>query len=532
MVARLPPQEDAIVLKFGGGVHSRASEDEIDPRECHDGQNFILDLENREYRNRKPFDLAATAPNGGQINGFITHQASDGTISFGVQAGDTIYEWDGLSNLTEIATVSSSARLRGRLEHNWNLDDKVLITDLALEETVKEWDGTTFQDVAFTDENGSGFGDFFAKYCEVSKERAFFGHVKDAGATNPHMIVGAERGDFTVITVAQRPASGLGEADPFFLLTPDLKPVNGLLEAFGLFVISSENGSMFHLTGESAQDFAFDELYPRSFASGDESLAFIGNDVAYGRQGRIESIRDTERFGDVEADDLSVQILDQVESFSDWTTVYNSRLSRVYFFPDEQSECWVYQKALRGTELSPWSKWTTQHPLAFRPTTVMNMLDPVDGLEYVFMGDSDGNIYRLEGTGEGGDGGTADINVSRTSALFSAPLNAEAYDIEGWVKYRKGEAATLTLTFLYAGDVAFDQPVTIELPEITNRPVYGGGLFYSDGNYYGTAFSGRLVRKKFYPGGQSSEFQIRAEINGTTDWQINEIGIRFRAASQ
>jgi hypothetical protein len=42
----------------------------------------------------------------------------------------------------------------------------------------------------------------------------------------------------------------------------------------------------------------------------------------------------------------------------------------------------------------------------------MSMLDPSDGLEYVFMGDDSGNVYRLEGTGTTGDGGSSSCPIA------------------------------------------------------------------------------------------------------------------------
>lgn len=531
MVAKIRPREEAVVLKFGGGLHTRAAEDEINEREAAAGQNFLLDLENRELRNRPAFDLIGTAPNGSEIRGGISLLQADGTVKCAFQAGDTVYEWDGLSSLTNIATVDSTAKLRGRWPgHQWTLDDKVLITDLALMEQVKEWDGSTFQDVSFTDENDSGFGDFFARYCQVSNERALFSHVKDSGSTTRHMMVGAKRGDYTNITITNRPSSSLSEEDPFFLLAPDLKPINGHVEAFGVTVISTEKGQVFNLTGSSAADFAFADFYAGSYASGEESIAYIGNDVVYGRSGRIESVRDTDRFGDSEANDLTSPIADTIGDYDGWTCVYNSRLNRAYFFPTGQSEVWVVQTTMIGGEVSPWMRWTTQHAMAFRPTFAMNMLDPQDGLEYVFMGDASGNIYRMEGSGAG-DAGSANIQTQFRSKLFSAPLDAQAYDIEGWIKYRKGEAATVTLTFMHAGQTVFNEAITVSIPAITNRPVYGGGIYYSDGNYYGTAFAGRLVRQRIGVPGQANEFQVQIDIDGTTDFQINEIGLRFKAAS-
>jgi hypothetical protein len=312
---------------------------------------------------------------------------------------------------------------------------------------------------------------------------------------------------------------------------PDLKPINGHVEAFGSTILSTQKGRLFNLTGSSAKDFAFSDFYPGSEAVGSESISYIGNDIIYGRQGRIESVSDTNKFGDSESDDLTVPISDSVAGYTDWTIVYNSRLNRAYCFPSGQSEVWVFNTSMRGGKLSPWMKWTTSHSLAFKPTFVMSMLDPVDGLEYIFMGDASGNFYRMEGTGSAGDGGSADIAVDYTSKLFSAKLDAKVYNVEGWIKYRKSNSATVTITIRYAGASAFDESLTVSIPAITGRPLFGGGLYFNDGNYFGTAFNGRLVRQPFIPAGQSNEFQIRVQWSGTADTQINEIGLRLIQAS-
>lgn len=532
MPQRIGPDDQDIVLKFGGGLHTRASEDEIDPREAADGGNFLLDLENREFRNRPPFDLIGTVPNGGEIRGGGSLLKADGTVSLVVQAGSVVYEWDGDTTFTAVGNVTSTAKLRGHWRsHNFTLDDKLLLTDLALVDPVKEWDGTTFQSVTFTKEDDSSFGEFKARYLNVSNERAVFANVSDPGATSPHMMVGSKRGDFTNISVAQRPSSSLSAEDPFFLLTPDLRPVNGLVEAFGATILSTEKGQIFNLTGDNATDFAFDDFYPGSAASGRESLAYIGNDIIYGRQGRIESIRDTDRFGDAETDDLSRPISDQVEGYTGWTTVYNSRLNRAYAFPSGQSEVWVANTAMIGGELSPWMRWTTNHSLAFQPTFVMSMLDPVDGLEYTFMGDGDGNFYRLEGSGASGDAGSADITTEWLSSLITAPLDSQVYRAEGWIKYRKNVAATVTLTFEFAGENAFDESVTIEIPAISGAPHWGGDIYWGGDWYFGVANFNRLIRRKFGVPGQGNEFQVRLAVTGTTNHAINEVGIRLTAAS-
>ena len=533
MVARLGPKDLDVTIKFGGGLHTRASEDEIDPREAADGQNFLLDLENRELRNRKPFDLIGAVPNGEEIRGGFSLLKSDGTVSTCFQAGDVVYEWDGETGFSPVGTVNASARLRGHWRtHNFTLDNKVIITDLALADVVKEWNGTTFQSVTFTNQDDGSFGSFYAKYCTVSNERAIFAHVRDISGVLSHMIVGSERSNFDKISVADRPASALSEADPFFLLAPDLRPINGLQEAFGTTVISTEQGQVFNLTGSSAKDFAFSDFYPGSAASGEESLAYIGNDIIYGRKGRIESVRDTDRFGDSEADDLTKPIADAVEEYGNWTICYNSRINRAYAFPSGVSECWALNTAMRGGDLSPWMRWTTDHSMAFQPTFVMSMLDPLDGLEYVFMGDSSGNVYRMEGNGAAGDGGSADIAVEWLTRLFSVPLDGEAYHVEGYLKYRKNVAATVALNFEFAGYTAANEQVTLSIPAITDTAHFGGDHYFGGDVYFGAAFENRLVRQKFIAPGQSSDVQVRVSVSGTSNFAINELGLRFTVASK
>lgn len=531
MVSRVKPEDATVTIKFGGGLHTRASADEIDARESYDGGNFILDLQNRELRNRKPFELIGTVPNAAEIRGGFSLLKADGTVALGIQAGDSVYEWDGATSFTKIGTVNSSAKLRGHWRsHMWALDDKVLITDLTLNETIKEWDGTTFASAAFTNELGGAFGNFYAKYLNVSNERAVFSHVKAVSTTSAHMMVGCERGDYTIISVAQRPASALSEEDPFFLLSPDLRPINGMVEAFGTTVISTEQGRLSNLTGQSAKDFAFSDFYPGSQASGAESMSYIGNDIIYGRKGRIESVRDTDRFGDTEADDITANIADEVADYTGWTIVYNSRLNRAYCFPDGVSEVWVLNIAMIGGELSPWMRWTTNHPLAFQPTFVMSMLDPADGLEYVFMGDASGNFYRLEGSGSG-DGGYVDVRTEWVTKLLSAPLDTEAFNIEGFIKYNKNFQTTVELIFEYGGQTAFDQAVEVELPALSGIPYFGGDIYFGGEVYFGVQFENRLLRQKFMAAGQGSDMQVRVAVEGQNDFRLNEVFLKMTAAS-
>lgn len=543
MVRRVGPQDQAIVLDFGGGIHSRASPDEIDPKETVFGNNFQLDLRNFNLRPRKPFDLVGTVPSTADmtINGFASLLKTDGTVSFLVQAGVTVYDWDGTSSFTSKGTVVSGAKIRGRLESNWQLTDKVIITDIAQKEPVLEYDGTTLANVTFTKNDGSTAwtGNFIARYCVVDNERAIFSNIEDNSSALPHLIVGSKRGDYTIISNDNRPSTAINEEDPFFLIQPDYRYINGMVGAYDVIITSSLEGDIFRFTGSNAQDFAMTPLHPRSGANGDESLVFVSNDALYGRAGRIEALSGVERFGDVETNDLSLDIADRVETFTDWTLVYNSRLQRVYCFSSGQSELFVLYKSLIGQipgqenrALSPWSRWLTNHAIDFQPTAVMNALDPTDGLEYVFMGDSSGNIYRMEGSGSAGDAGTTAIATERLSKVFTIPVDAEAYFIDGWIEYKKLDQATVKLTFEYQGHQVFDQGITIEIPGTsTVANTYNNNQYYNSGIFYGSSFRERLKRQRWAAAGRGSSLQVRVVIETVNDFEISEIGLRFTAAS-
>ncbi len=526
--------EDGLVLKFGGGVHSRASSDDIDLRECTDGANFELDLENNSFRNRKPFEKLITAPNGQSILGGGTLIKSDGTVQSFFQSGDTVYEYGSDGSLTSIATVNATSKLRGRLEHNWQLTDKVIVTDLTLGDVVMEWDGASFIDVSFTKEDPvspTPFGTFKAKYCVVINERAYYFNVDDGTAT-PNLIIGSLRSDYSFLSTSNRPSSSLSAEDPFFLIQPDLRAINGAVGAFNTIATSSDGkGAVFQLTGVDATDFAMTPLFPRSGASGDEAVVYGGNDIFFGRASVIESLASTNRFGDVEADDLTVGISDKVKGFKDWVLVYNSETKRMYAFADGKSDLWVFHQSIfqSGGELSPWSKWTTIHPLKFQPTFVMNMLDPADGLEYVFMGDSDGNIYRLDGKSEGSDANTDTITTERLSGLFSMPMDAQAYDINGWVKYRKDQEGSLTIRLEYQGMNVFNEEIQLTLPQAVGTSFFGSGSFFGGTDVFGTLNFQKITRQLFAIPGRGNEFQIRVITTGPVE--ITEIGLRFEATS-
>ena len=520
--------EDADILQFGGGINSRASEDQIDPLECTEGENFLLDPGNSEFRPRPPFQLLGQADNAKEIRGFATLKKTDGTVSMLVQAGNRVYEWDG-TDFTSVGTVDPNARIRGKREAIWNLADKVIIADLELQEDLMEWDGTTLTTTTFLASNGSdAFGTFRAKYVLIDNERALYFNIHDNGGEFPHLMVSSERGNYLIVSTGDRPSSSIGADAPFFLPMPQLKAINGVAKGFGVIGVSQEDGDFEKLVGSTSQDFAWEKLHPDSAAVGDEAVASITNDIIFGAQGRIESLESTEKFGDVEFDDSSFKIRDDIKSYNNWTLVYNQRLKRLYCFPDGQPECWVMFTDFVGSQLSPWSKYTSDHPMNFKPTAVMSCYDPVDGLEYVFMGDSDGNLYRMEGAAFDGDGGTDSVVARRRSIMFSAPLDAEAFDVSGFIEHRYNEPATMQLTMLWSGYQVYSVGRDIPFAELVFETVFGGDAYFGGKFYFGLEKQNRLVRKKWGTSGKSNQFQIETKIVDTDDFEVTKVGFRYQ----
>ncbi len=514
---------DVSVL-FGGGRNTKARTADIKPEECAEGENFDLSLSDSGFTRRKAFDLAGTAPNAGDIRGYAQLKKQDGTISTLIQAAGNVYEWDGASTFTLQGTCNSASQLRGSpYTHNFTLDQFVIITDLAKATVVKKWDGTTYGNLA----HNLG-GDFFAKYCLVDNERALYANVT-SGTDTPHVLVGSAGSDAENLTVSNRPSTSLSALDPWFLPVQDLKPFNGLEEGFGFVVMSTEEGRIWKLTGSTAKDFAMESQYLGSASTGDEGIANVGNDVVYGRAGAIEALSGVQEYGDTEADDISRWIQPDIDTVTSWTIVYDRKLQRVFCLPSGVGEIHVYHKGLSNSELSPWSKWTTSHTVNFEPTTIWQMKHPTDKTDTVYMGDSSGNIYQFDGTG-GQDGGSADVASYRTSGLVKTTLS-QMNTVTGWVDYeKKTGASTLNVTFEWGGTTLFDQAISLTLPAQDSPAVYGGSVYYGGTFYYGAQFERRLSRQTYSAAGQSTEFQVKTEITGSSDFRIDELYVDFAEA--
>ncbi len=385
-----------VVLSFGGGINARQRSADIDIEECTEGENFDLNFQSSVLAGRKQFGIIAIAPNGQPIRGMAQLVKQDGTLSTIIQAGGTVFSWDGTpAGFTEIGTVDPAARLRGPIDSNFTLDNFIILTDLAKIENVKKWTGEVFTDL----EHNLGV-DFKAKYVTVQTERAIFANVKTGTVDTPHVILASKQGDSEILTSTIRPAAAASAEDEWFLPTPDLRPINGITFFAKTLLLSTERGRLYAIEGliagadtDGLPFTSIEDFHAGSAVSGDEALINIGNDVAMGLPTRIETLRGIVESGDVETNDASWWIAPLIngtfgEAVTSWLLAYDQADQRVFCFPNTGDEAWVLHKSLLfgpnrqvgGKNISPWAKWTPTDDVggSLRPTAIGNFFNPID----------------------------------------------------------------------------------------------------------------------------------------------------------
>src|SRR5688572_4269530 len=474
-------------LFFNGGLNEQQTPTLF---ECIQGYNFELGLRQSKLVPRRPYDLVGTATNALAINGFIQLVKRDNSETTLVQAGDTVYEWNGAGTFTSRGSVDSDSKLRGV---TWSLGDYSVIVDVEKQTVVKKWDGSSLTTLT------TGLGtDLYAKYGVVHLGRVWLANVTTTTDT-PHLIAASRFEDPTSFDVAQRAVSGTfsSVAPAFYLLSPDLRPINGMKLFQDQLIFSTEGGRLFKLTGTSPTDFALEDFYAGSAATGDESMENIGNDVIFMKSGgNIDLLSATEKFGDVSADDVSRWIPDTVENLTGSITVYDQIRQKVFFFVS--GKILVLFKDLIGGELSPWSVYKTQEAFAFNTNAAAYIKRPGTQQYSVFFGDEVGRIFDLNGSVGGGDAGTEDVVVLRKTRFIQNGEGGDRFGrnaldftrkvLSGVVVYRRvSMPCDVSLTFDW-GDEYNESTSVVTLkgaPTVDNPAYYSGMHYYSGaGSYY------------------------------------------------
>jgi hypothetical protein len=521
-------------LYFPGGLNEQETPSLF---ECIEGYNFELGLKQSKLIPRKPIDKKGTAPNGLAIDGFLQLVKRDNSETTLVQAGDTAYLWDGASSFTSKGTVSSSSRLR---DIYWSLGDYLVIPDTAKATVVKKWDGTTLSTLT------TGLAtDLYAKYGLVFAGRVWLFNVKTTTDT-PHLMVASKFEDPTSYDTSLRagPTTSGGGAfatglEAFYMLTPDLKPINGASIFFQQLIISTEGGRLFKLTGTTAATFKWDEFYAGSAATGTESLANIGNDVIYMKQGGgVDLLSSTIQAGDVSADDVSRWIPTTTKDLTGSITVYDQKNQKVLFFVS--NKVLVLFKDLIGGELSPWSVYKTSESFAFNTNAAKYMKMPGTQVYSVYFGDSVGRIFDLNGSGTSGDAGATSIATYRKTRYINNgeggdkfgknALNLMQKVLHGEVFYRRIFASCdLTISFDWGDEYNVSSSViTLKgAPSSSAGVYYGGGSYYSGSAYFsqGSAFANKISSQTFSPTGKGPGVFISTSLETSTDFRIDHLDL-------
>lgn len=478
---------------FGGGLNEQQSPHVFEA--AAGSYNFDLSKDSYQLTPRKPFDLEGTAPNAGDIRGIMQLVKRNDSSTTLVQSGNAVYNWSGASTWTSVGSCNASSNLRGNY---WSLDDYIVITDVAKLTVVKRWDGTTFS----TQTTGLGT-DLYAKYAVTHLGRVWLFNVTTATDT-PHLLVASVYETPTSYDTTKRAqdSSFTTGLEAFYMLTPDLRPINGVALFQDNLIISTQEGRLYKLTGTDSTDFAFVDFYVGSNAVGTETLINTGNDVMYvKRGGAVESLSATQNYGDVSANDISRWIPTSVAGLTAAISVYDQYNQKVLFFisgkvlvlhKDLLFAGALLNEAGERSALSPWTVYRTQDSSDFNTNAAVYARRPGTTTYTVLFGTSNGRVMNLNGTGTGGDAGSVDIQMRRKTRLVSETdgIPFERHITRGAVTYRRVAEASLSIQIDW-GDSYNTSTATVSLkgaPASDTGRYFGGTVYFGGANYFGQGF--------------------------------------------
>jgi len=373
--------------------------------------------------------------------------------------------------------------------------------------------------------------DLYAAYGVIHNNRQWLFNVKTVnGATTsdtPHLMVASAFENIeSYDTAARAEDNTLTGNEAFYILSPNLKPVNGVAQFNKELIISTVDGRLFRLIGNDATNYQWVDYYAGSAAIGTETMVNFGNDVAFMRKGgRIDTLRQTDASGDVTLDDISRWIPNLTRNLTDAIAVYDSDKQRVLFFVQNKVLV-LYKEYLYGSDTSPWSVFTTELSFRFNTSAAVRIRKPGLAGYSVYLGGTSGKIYDLSGTGDG-DEGTTGIQVKRKSNLIDTLRTKEAI-LNGEIHYRRVGEVDVTM---YC-DWSEEYNITSSIVKLKGRGAgdtassYFGGAAYFSGDFYfnaGFQFQGKPTTQRFSPSGRGPAFFFEVNTNSVYSFQIDYI---------
>ena len=512
-------------ITFAGGVNENGGQS-INPQECAEGKNFELGLNVDYFKPRKSFQHFAVAPVATAVTGILQLVKRDATETTLVAVGSSVYTMSSAPAFTSVGSITTNSKLR---DTYWALDDYLVITDITKTTVVKKWDGTTFSTLT------TGLGtDLYAKYGAVHNGRVWLFNVKTTTDTPHLMVASAFENPTSYDTSARAPqvTSFATGNEAFYMLTPDLLPINGVVVFQNQLIISTLRGRLFRLTGSDANDYAWTPFYQGSAATGTETMVNIGNDVAFMKEGgSIDLLSSTQNYGDVRADDLTRWIPDTVRGLTDAITVYDQFNQKVYWFVNDGTAGKVLTlfKDILPSGISPWSIYDTAHASSFITRSAKYMLIPGTTDYRVFWGDASGNIHYMDGT-QSGDGLTLNaITTRRETALLEGDVLTNI--MMGNVQYRRLAQVNLDVAIEFAEEyntstasITLKGPTASEAGSSFAGSAYFGGAFYFGS---GTVGANQPSVRSFSNVGFGRAFTVETCIASTRPFQVDFVELEI-----
>jgi hypothetical protein len=508
-------------LKFVGGLNEQQypSLEEA----AVGSQNFDLQKSQLQFIPRRPFDLEGTAPNGSSIGGIMQLVKRDNSETTIVQAGKDIYTWSGENTSSGWAiegSVNANSKLR---DIHWLLDEWLIITDIELDTPVSRWDGSVFGALP----TGLG-GTLYAKYAAVYNNRVWFSNIIIGSTPYPQVILASAFENATSYDSTKRAkdSSFTTGLEAFFLVSPDLRPINGMQTFYNTLVFSTVDGAMFRMSGSTSEDYTIDPFYAKSNAAGTETMINAGNDLFFMRQGgAIESLISTQNFGDVATDDVSRYIPDSIDGLTDGIAAYDQVLQKVMWFVG--SKVLVLFKDFLETKLSPWSIYKTQLSESFNTNAVKYMKRPGTQEYTVYFGGANGQIFNLNGSGTSGDAGSYAIQSKRVFRWLDKDDGLNWGSVfRGRIQYRRKGTVPISVEGQW-GDEFYTSTCSMNLDgDVSTTSVYFGGSYYFGGSIYfnqGADAVENIATKGFSLVGKGSTLSLSLSAESTVRFQIDHI---------
>lgn len=459
---------------------------------------------------------------------FEPHQHGIGT--------GTVKTSTGVTQLSTTVTITISA-------HGYSNNDLVTVSELSPtgangEFVISGVTANTFNYTSASSTTATGTAnveqsiDLHAKYSVVWKNRMWLFNVTTNGTENPHMMLASQFEEANVFDTTQQvlpyTTGGLTGNEAFFLLSPDMRPINGAAVFFDTLIISTVNGQLYKMTGNDSTDFQVVPYYPGSAAIGDRTMINTGNDLMWMTRGaEIERLSTVEAAGDVKADNVSNFISTTMSGLSDGIAAYDEYRQLIYWFVTDK--VLVLDKDFLFTRpgISPWSVYETEHDSRFNTNAVSYIRDPGANTYDVYFGDAEGRIMKLNGTRGGGDAGSAAVITSRKSKHIVLP--DEFTELIGRIEYRR---ITETDIDIHLDWVIYDYKssnrITLAAPLQAGSPLFWGQAnnFWGQDIYWNQGrVTTPLSNRGFSPTGKGNGVFITVEHNGTADFLINRLMI-------